>query len=411
MGVRAIRKQVREFAKAFMYVFLRDEVGLVPSIDSFVTKVEWNSSILDFFSAEELLDEFLKWSGVDEEEMEGVEWPDDVIVAIEEGSREGLLEWLRENVDKFCRDEDVLAFNLVEAYKKGVNDLGYVIVIPKMKKEKVKEYLLDNGYDKVVNVYEFKYREDVRERDFDKWEAWLRAVRMWRKVGVRVVEEEIEEMFTDDWCVKGMVKELVESYFGLEEGLTVRELERGVLDYMRLQPAKTNRIAEVDIVVRRIQKVKFLPFWGTGELHIYAETTGSSENRTYFQKIVVEDFGDFMSEEWSEFTPIRLLDGKTMEEFYIGFINPNEDELRVWCTCRDFMYTFWEPLKRRRAIAGPFKAEKPKGTGRKPRNVAKVPGACKHILALIYLLMKNKVISTQWRAGKVIDIARRGLLI
>jgi hypothetical protein len=49
-----------------MFEFLRQEIGLVPSLYG-ARELTWDTTVLDFFSADELKREFLVYSGLEEE--------------------------------------------------------------------------------------------------------------------------------------------------------------------------------------------------------------------------------------------------------------------------------------------------------------------------------------------------------
>jgi hypothetical protein len=60
-------------------------------------------------------------------------------------------------------------------------------------------------------------------------------------------------------------------------------------------------------------------------------------------------------------------------------------DVSVRCTCADYYYTWWYYNKSQGGLAGtdfPRYRRKVPDSGRGPRNPAKVPGCCKHILVL-----------------------------
>ncbi len=393
-----LRKAVKEFCSALMYHFLRDEVGLVPSLDSFVRKVSYDSTVLDWFSADELFDEFLVYAGLDAGEVEetGLKFPLDFSQNIKEGSFKGLVLWLEDNVNKFCRDNDVIAFYLVRLVD------GWVLVVGAGQDVRdLLELMAEKGYD-VETYWRFRIGERYEEREDEKWQEWLNVLRNWGTKRVEVIQ------FSELVEVRVSLKDLL---MKLEEGIPIDDLYRGARLYMRLQSGQQDRVEAGEWMKGKIRDIYFIPFWGTRELHVYgkvgSERTGERSQRIYSPRIVFEDVE--LSREFSEYTPVKLLDRKMGEEFYVGFISP-QDEVRVWCNCEDFFYTFWEVLRNRRAVAGPFKPPRKIVKGvrivKKPRNVAKVEGACKHLFAMFEALVDAGLITSAWRSGREIDLTR-----
>ena len=137
--------------------------------------------------------------------------------------------------------------------------------------------------------------------------------------------------------------------------------------------------------------MRFLPFLGTKELRIDARVRSGTEPKAYSVVIVVEDME--FSEEFDPWTPVKVLDGKTMEEFYMRFIE-SDDDVRVSCGCWDFRCRFAPVLRELRAVQGRVTCP-PRRTDRKSINVARVPSACSHIFAVFEALMKVGVIVTR----------------
>ncbi|MCI4409112.1 MAG: hypothetical protein JHC26_08480, partial [Thermofilum sp.] len=121
-----LRKEVYDFAVAYMHQFLLQDIGLLPDLDSFVRKITFSSTIIDFFSKDELRREFLIFSGLDSDVFDkvGMEFPDDFTIDIDAGSEDGLLMWLQDNVDKVCEEEGADELWVME--KAG---RGYVVVL------------------------------------------------------------------------------------------------------------------------------------------------------------------------------------------------------------------------------------------------------------------------------------------
>jgi hypothetical protein len=381
-----------------MYEFLRQEIGLVPSLDSYIRKVSWDDTVLDFFSADELRREFLIWSGLSESIFEevGLEFPDDFVTEIETGSREGMLKWLADNVEKLCRDEDVVRIWIAERMPSG-----WVVVLDSigMGKEDVLEWLGGKGVEVNRNrMHLFKLGEKVDERD-DKWLDWLGVLSLWRTraVEVYVVEEEEGEVS------EGVVVRVKDLLRELSEAITIDALYRGTYEYMRRQPGQEDRIWKAEVLRANVRGLTFEPNWKKGMLLIKAEVRSETEPKAYGVEIEVYDME--FSDKFDEWTPVKAIDKRTHEEFYMRFIEVY-DEVKVKCGCQDFQCRFAGVLKSMGGLIGDVRCP-PRKTDRKSINVARVPGACKHILAVLEILSDVGVLRTRVQPSrKVIDLVK-----
>ena len=395
-----LRKEVHDFCAVFMYEFLRQEIGIVPSLDTYIRKMTWDANVLDFFSADELKREFLIYSGLSEgvfAELD-MEFPADFMTEISSGSEEGLLRWLKENVEKLCRDEDVTRVWVAERLPSG-----WVVVLENagLAKGEVIEWLEEQDVEVNRNrVSLFKVGE-VPKREDEKWQDWFAVLSQWRTkaVGVYVYEEENLE--------EGIVIKVKDLFKELCEAISIDALYRGAYEYMKRQPGQVDRVEKAEILRSNITDLRFLPFWGTRELRIDAKVRSETDPVAYSIVIVVQDM-DF-SEEFDEWTPIKVLDGKTHEEFYMRFIE-HDDLVRVNCGCWDFRCRFAPVLKGMKAVQGRVTCP-PRTTDRKSINVARVPGACKHILCVFEVLMGAGVIRTRAQPlAREIDLVK-GIVI
>jgi len=379
-----LRKEVHDFCAVFMYEFLRQEIGIVPSLDTYIRKMTWDANVLDFFSADELKREFLIYSGLSEgvfAELD-MEFPADFMTEISSGSEEGLLRWLKENVEKLCRDEDV-----TRVWVAGRLPSGWVVVLENagLAKGEVIEWLEEQDVEVNRNrVSLFKVGE-VPKREDEKWQDWFAVLSQWRTKAVEVYvyeEENLEE---------GIVIKVKDLFRELCEAISIDALYRGAYEYMKRQPGQVDRVEKAEILRSNITDLRFLPFWGTRELRIDAKVRSETDPVAYSIVIVVQDM-DF-SEEFDEWTPIKVLDGKTHEEFYMRFIE-HDDLVRVNCGCWDFRCRFAPVLKGMKAVQGRVTCP-PRTTDRKSINVARVPGACKHVLAVFQILMDAGIVRTR----------------
>jgi hypothetical protein len=391
-----LRREVHNFCSALMYEFLRQEIKLVPSLDTYVRKLAWDVNVLDLFSAGELKREFLIWSGLDEDVFDevGLEFPEDFMTEIVAGSEEGKLRWLSDNVEKLCRDEDVTRVWVVEKLTSG-----WVVVLENegLKKNEVVEWLEERGIKVNRNkVHLFRVGEKVKEGD-DKWLDLFSVLTLWKTKAVEVYrygEEEVSEGVV--LRVRDLLNEMVEA-------ITIDALYRGAYEYMRKQPGKVDRVWKSEIMRRKVTELMFMPFWGTRVLLIEAKVWSEVDPKVYPVTIEVHDM-DF-SKEFSEWTPVKAIDKKTHVEFYMRFIEL-DDEVRVKCGCKDFQCRFARVLKGKRALIGGIHCP-PRRTMRKSINWARVASACKHILAVFEILMDAGVIRTRVQPSrKVIDLVR-----
>ena len=391
-----LRKEVHDFCSALMYEFLRQEIRLVPSLDTYVRKLAWDVNVLDLFSAGELKREFLIWSGLDEDVFDevGLEFPEDFMTEIVAGSEEGKLRWLSDNVEKLCRDEDVSRVWVIEKLTSG-----WVVVLENegLKKDEVVEWLEERGIKVNRNkVHLFRVGEKVKEGD-DKWLDLFSVLTLWKTKAVEVYrygEEEVSEGVV--LRVRDLLNEMVEA-------ITIDALYRGAYEYMRKQPGKVDRVWKSEIMRRKVTELTFMPFWGTRVLLIQAKVWSEVDPKVYPVTIAVHDM-DF-SKEFTEWTPVKAIDKKTHEEFYMRFIEL-DDEVRVKCGCKDFQCRFAKILKGKRALIGGIHCP-PRRTMRKSINWARVASACKHILAVFEILADAGVIRTRVQPSrKVIDLVR-----
>jgi len=394
MTKRELRNEMRDFASAFMFEFLRQEIGLVPSLSTDVRKLVLSSNILDFFSAEELKREFLIYSALDEGVFEevGLEFPHDFMIDILAGSEDGLRRWMRENIEKLCRD-----FGVSRVWIVGAKEPQWAVVVEDegLSKEEVIEWLEGEGLKvDLTRMYLFRFG-DRKDWDDDRWQDLLDVLTKWGTSGVEIYEYgEVEEWMT--LRIRDLVKELYEA-------IAISALYAGAEEYKRKQPGQVDRVEQGALLVGNIEEMRFLPFWGTRELRIDAKIWSESERKQYQATVVVQGM-DF-SEEFDEWTPVKVVDGKTGEEFYMRLIEV-DDLVRVRCGCADFKNRFVPILKQRRAVQGPVALPR-RTTDRKSQNVARVATVCKHLFAVFEALMRAGVlVSTAHPLRREIDLTK-----
>jgi len=397
MRKRELRREVHSFCAAFMYEFLRQEVKLVPSLDTYVRKLSWDATVLDFFSADELKREFLIWSGLDDDVFDklNMEFPGDFMNEIVTGSEVGKLRWLRDNVEKLCRDKGVTRMWVIEK----IPSLWVVLLEGEgLNAKEVVEWLKECGVNVNSNrMHLFKVGEQVNAED-DKWLDWFNVLTLWKTKAVEVYEYGDKEEVSE-----GVVLRVKDLFNELVEAITIDALYRGAYEYMRKQPGKVDRVWKSEVMRRKVTELTFLPFFGTRVLLIQAKVRSEEDPKVYPVTIAVHDM-DF-SREFTEWTPVKALDKKTHEEFYMRFIELN-DEARVKCGCMDFQCRFAGVLKGRRALIGGVHCP-PRRTLRKSINWARVAAACKHILAVFEILADVGVLRTRVQPSRrVVDLVR-----
>jgi hypothetical protein len=399
MNKTELRREVHDFCAAFMYEFLRQEIGFVPSLDTYIRKLTWAVSVLDLFSADELRREFLIYSGLGEGVFAelNMEFPADFMTEIGTGSEEGLLRWLKENVEKLCRDEGVTRLWVAERLPSG-----WLLILENagLTKGEVIEWLEEQDVEVNRNRMSLFRVGELPKREDEKWQDLLAALSQWRTkaVDVYVYEEGVEE---------GVLVKVKDLLTPLYEAISIDALYRGAYQYMREQPGVTDRVEKGEILKSSIFSLRFRSLWRARELRIDAEVKSETDPVAYPAVVVVQDM-DF-SEEFDEWTPIKVLDAETHEEFYMRFIE-QDDMVRVNCGCEDFRCRFAPILKRMTALQGRATCP-PRRTTRKSINVARVPSACKHIFAVFEALIDAGVIVTRaYPRAREIDLTK-GLVI
>jgi hypothetical protein len=301
--------------------------------------------------------------------------------------------WLQDNVDKVCRDEGVDELWIIEKARRG-----FVVVLTDtgVSVKEVVEWLEEKGIE--VNegrAYKFERDDSPRVGD-DKWVYFLDVVKVWGSGEVEILR------------LGGAKENVISVKLGdllkqLNEGIAINALYRGAELYRRTQRGSQDRVEAGEYLIHsgRVMNIRFHALWKLNELVIESNVRSESDPKEYLVTIVVEDM-DF-SEEFDPWTPVKVLDWKTHEEFYMRLIDGN-DEVRLKCPCQDFQCRFAEVLKSMKALEGEVMCHR-KGTGRKSQNVGMVPSACKHIFAVLELLARNKIfVSLVSSRAREIDI-------
>ena len=208
--------------------------------------------------------------------------------------------------------------------------------------------------------------------------------------------------------LEGVVVRVKDLLSGLNEAITIDALYRGTYEYMKRQPGRWDRVWKAEILRRHVRDLTFKPNWESGVLLIEAEVKSEKDDKYY--KVEIEVFDMEFSDKFDEWTPVKAFDKRRYEEFYMRFIEVF-DEVKVRCGCKDFQCRFARVLKRMDALIGDVDCPPPKTdrrlVRRKPMNVARVPGACKHILAVFEILMDAGVIRTSVQPSKrVVDLVK-----
>lgn len=193
----------------------------------------------------------------------------------------------------------------------------------------------------------------------------------------------------------------------LVEGVSLERLYYGATKYMRVQSpnVKQMRVEAGELMIRNIEYLKALVWWGLKAVEVNGKVRSEKGKEVYSVRVMFLDVE--ISEEWSEYTPIKLMDGKTGEIFYTQFMTPDV-EVAVLCTCMDFACRWAWVLKKEGGLLGkPRDCKRKLDVGGKPRksqNVAGVQTVCKHLFAVFEWLAKKGMIADKLRAGVEIDL-------
>jgi len=144
-----------------------------------------------------------------------------------------------------------------------------------------------------------------------------------------------------------------------------------------------------------IGQMDIVPYVGTKVLDIKgaaqntnSQTKGQSTSMHY-PKIIFNNV-EFEEEDTANNISFKAKDGN---EYHVSPIVLTQNTVRVSCDCLDFKWRFQYYNVTDRSAAIP-KAPKPyqPTTNKGPVNPAKVPGVCKHIIALVDVLKKSRLV-------------------
>lgn len=186
------------------------------------------------------------------------------------------------------------------------------------------------------------------------------------------------------------------------EGVELERLYRGAYRYRRLQPGQQLRVEAGEGMFDRIVDLNVLVWWGLGALEINGKVRSEVDRDVYTVRIMFLDVE--LSKKWNEYTPIKMQDSKTGEEFYVQFIG-SDTEVAVLCTCMDFACRWAKVLKKEGGLIGrPRACPRKPGSKRKSQNVVGVLAVCKHLYAVLEWLSRKGLISDKLSAGVEIDL-------
>jgi hypothetical protein len=398
-----VRKEVVAFCKVFYAEYLKYDIGMLPSFDSSIRKLTIDNNALDFFSADELKREFFVYSGLSEDAITkvGLEFPNDLMPEINTGSEDGLMEWLGDNVNKACKDKNASRMWIVD-----IGDDHWFVVFEHsgLSKEAIIKAIEDSDEELKPNENKcWLFR--VGERAGTERDKWFDLFDVLTKWGTKKVDTMVYE---DEEAEEGFVVNLKDLLKDLYEGMSLDVLYKGAIKYKIIQPGEVDRHEHGEDIVSHITDLRMYPYWGTKELMFTAKVRSETEaTKVYNAKIIFMHVD--MSHEFDEYTPVKGIDSKTEEEFWFQFL-PTDSEVRVYCTCMDSNCRFAKVLKAKKAWQGNISCP-PRRTNRKSINVGLVPAICKHVIAIVELLMRGGVISNKLSSGKEIDTLVKGVYI
>lgn len=224
--------------------------------------------------------------------------------------------------------------------------------------------------------------------------------------------EYVEKVVGKEWIIRELAIEFGLDRFGEErirEGLIIRVDEaiplervyRGSYEYRIKQPAMQDRVGAGERLKGHIRKIFCYVYSGARLLYFTGNVESEREPKEYSFKIQFYDL--LIDEEFSEMTPVKVLDAKRKEEFYVQRVTP-DTEVAVFCSCPDFRYR-WEWYLRE--IGGLLGKARPyiRKTARKGQNVAKVKTVCKHLFVVFEIFATVGFIGLSERSAKEIDLS------
>ena len=162
---------------------------------------------------------------------------------------------------------------------------------------------------------------------------------------------------------------------------TFAELERSTKQFT---PATTKRELAVNPV--QVQSMKMIPYRNSETLEVEGNIQSSGNN--YEATIVFEDV-IYEDEDQNDNITFTGSDG---DEHHIMPIILNKNNVKVRCSCLDFYWRFAAFNAKDGSLYGPAPSPYTKKTNRPDANQQKIPGVCKHLLAMVIQLKQSGMV-------------------
>lgn len=381
------RREVVDRVTEWVTEYLVYEFGVVPNVSG-----------LDYISVD------MGWEDIGDSGVAEEIFGEEIDVGfyksdLDDGVQRGIIGYIMLNINEIFSRYRVDSFYFIDS-----KDGFYVVLNDEdLNKEDVLNALEVEGIEVDVGKVWY-FVEGVRwERldDLDKEGVYrfFDFLKQWKESNVW----KASELFYIDVGVKGNgngngYKE------ALEERMSLEQLYKGAYAYMRVQPAKQDRVEAGAGMMKYgyIKSLQFIPFFGTGVLDVVARVE-SEETEGKVYSVHLQFFGMDFNEEFDEYTPVKLRDSKTKKVFYSSFIS-SDTEVAVYCGCEDFRHTFSYWLKQSGSLTGRVKPYRRKTTWWKPRNIGKIKSMCKHIFAVLEELLDAGLISDKGYLKRELDL-------
>lgn len=200
------------------------------------------------------------------------------------------------------------------------------------------------------------------QKEVKLWNAWAAVIRMPRDGALPT-----EQLATKDLSGKSITEQMVS---GLLEASTYSDLQSNTVDSSNFSTKKRQYATDpVDIV-----DYKLIPY--TSSKKMLAKMTASSDSKKYDLNINFQSIKFVGTKrEGVQFTGA---DGQT---YFVKPVDLDNVYVKVRCTCLDFYWRFAYYDKKDSSLFGQGPKPYVKKTDRKPGNINKVPGLCKHLMA------------------------------
>lgn len=136
-----------------------------------------------------------------------------------------------------------------------------------------------------------------------------------------------------------------------------------------------------------ISNVEYIPYVGTKYLHVRSISTSNGHQYTQALQFMNVAFEPADTPENATFT------ATDNQDYHVAPIDLNDHNVKVRCGCLDFHFRFANYNSQDKSLVGrPPPLYIRKTTTRPPANPSRVPGMCKHLLALVETLQGSGLV-------------------